>query len=143
VTGSRSTSILTTLSEGVMIALDSLRTSKTRAGLTILGIAIGVMVVMGMSAAVKGINSSFENAIASVGPKTFFVFRYFQGGIQVGGGGRNAPWRHNPPISEDESKMVARLPDVRDVIMSENRNATVQVGNQSEDNVVIAGRGAA
>ncbi len=96
-TASRSTSILTTLSEGIMIALDSLRTSKTRAGLTILGIAIGVMVVMGMSAAVKGINSSFENAFSSLGPKTFFVFRYFQGGIQVDGGDRNAPWRHNPP----------------------------------------------
>ncbi|MGA2384823.1 MAG: ABC transporter permease [Gemmatimonadales bacterium] len=142
-TASRSTSILTTLAEGIGIALDSLRTSKTRAGLTILGIAIGVMVVMGMSAAVKGINSSFEDAIASIGPKTFFVFRYFQGGIQVGGGGRNAPWRHNPPITQDEAKLIARLPDVRDVIMTENRNATVQVGDQSEDNVVIAGRGAA
>jgi putative ABC transport system permease protein len=143
VTASRGTSILTTLSEGIMIALDSLRTSKTRAGLTILGIAIGVMVVMGMSAAVKGINSSFESAIASVGPKTFFVFRYFQGGIQVDGGGRNAPWRHNPPLTQDEARMIARLPDVRDVIMSENRNATVQVGDQSEDNVYIAGRSAA
>jgi putative ABC transport system permease protein len=143
VTASRSTSVVTTLAEGIGIALDSLRTSKTRAGLTILGIAIGVMVVMGMSAAVKGINSSFESAIATVGPKTFFVFRYFQGGIQVDGGGRNAPWRHNPPITQDESKLIARLPDVRDVIMSENRNATVQVGDQSEDNVVIAGRGAA
>jgi len=142
-TASRGTSIITTLSEGIMIALDSLRTSKTRAGLTILGIAIGVMVVMGMSAAVKGINSSFENVFSSLGPKTFFVFRYFQGGIQVDGGNRNAPWRHNPPLNEDEAKMIARLPDVRDVIMSENRNATVQVGDQSEDNVVIAGRSSA
>ncbi len=142
-TGSRSTSILTTLSEGVMIALDSLRTSKTRAGLTILGIAIGVMVVMGMSAAVKGINSSFEDAFSSLGPKTFFVFRYFQGGIQVGRGDRNAPWRHNPPITQDEARMIARLPDVREVIVAEDRSATVQVGDQSEDNVEIGGRGAA
>ena len=37
---------LTSLTEGVGIALDSLRTSKVRAGLTILGIAIGVFVVM-------------------------------------------------------------------------------------------------
>ena len=137
------TSVLTTLAEGIGIALDSLRTSKTRAGLTILGIAIGVMVVMGMSAAVKGINSSFESAISSVGPKTFFVFRYFQGGIQVDNGGRNAPWRHNPPITQDEGRMIAHLPDIRDVIMIEDRNATVQVGDQTEDNVYIAGRGAA
>ena len=142
-TASRSTPIITTLSEGIMIALDSLRTSKTRAGLTILGIAIGVMVVMGMSAAVKGINSSFESAIASVGPKTFFVVRYFSGGIQVGGGGRNAPWRHNPPITQDEARMIKRLPSIREVIMSEDRQTTVQVGNQTQDNVDISGVGAA
>ena len=142
-TASRSTSVITTLAEGIGIALDSLRTSKTRAGLTILGIAIGVMVVMGMSAAVKGINSSFEDAIASVGPKTFFVFRYFQGGIQMDGGGRNAPWRHNPPITQDEARLIAQLPSVKSVIMSEGRQATVEAGSQSEDQVNIQGVGAA
>jgi putative ABC transport system permease protein len=142
-TATRSSSIITTLTEGIGIALDSLRTSKTRAALTILGIAIGVMVVMGMSAAVKGINSSFESAIQQVGPKTFFVFRYFSGGIQIDGGDRNAPWRHNPPISEDNAKLIKSLPSIADVIMAENRNATVEAGLESEDNVAIAGRGAA
>jgi putative ABC transport system permease protein len=143
VTASRGTSILTTLSEGIMIALDSLRTSKTRAGLTILGIAIGVMVVMGMSAAVKGINSSFESAIQQVGPKTFFVLRYFSGGIQIDGGGRNAPWRHNPPITQEEARLVASLPAIRNVILSEGRSAPVQAGTQTEDQVQIQGDGAA
>ena len=141
-TASRTTSVLTTLLEGIGIALDSLRASKTRAALTIVGVAIGVMVVMGMSAAVKGINTSFEDAIASVGPKTFFVFRYFSGGIQIGDD-HNAPWRHFPPINRDEARMVARLPTVKAVILSENRSATVQVGDQSEDNVGISGNGAA
>ena len=142
-TAPRGTSIFTTLAEGIGIALDSLRTSKTRAGLTILGIAIGVTVVMGMSAAVKGINTSFADAIASVGPKTFFVTRYWSGGIQVDGGGRNAPWRHNPPITQDEARMIKRLPSIREVIMSEDRQTGVQVGSQSEDNVDISGVGAA
>ena len=141
-TASRTTSVLTTLLEGIGIALDSLRASKTRAALTIVGVAIGVMVVMGMSAAVKGINTSFEDAIASVGPKTFFVFRYFSGGIQIGDD-HNAPWLHFPPINRDEARMVARLPTVKAVILSENRSATVQVGDQSEDNVGISGNGAA
>ena len=140
-TASRSTSVLTTLLEGIGIALDSLRANKSRAALTIIGIAIGVMVVMGMSAAVKGINSSFEDAIASLGPKTFFVFRYFQGGIQMGGD-RNAPWRHFPPISQDEAKLVARLPTIKAVIIQEQRNATVAAGSESEDNVEIDGLGA-
>lgn len=142
-TSSRGTSVLTTLTEGIGIALDSLRTSKTRAALTIVGVAIGVMVVMGMSAAVKGINSSFEQAIEQVGPKTFFVFRYFSGGIQIDGGDRNAPWRRNPPITQQEAKMLRRLPSIRGVIMSEGRQTTVQAGDQSEDGVQIEGNGAA
>ncbi len=141
-TSSRGTSILTTLTEGIGIALDSLRASKTRAGLTIVGVAIGVMVVMGMSAAVKGINSSFSDAIATVGPKTFFVFRYWGGGIQVGDD-RNAPWRHNPPITQAEARLVSALPTIKRVIMSEGRQSTVEAGNESEDNVQISGVGAA
>ncbi len=140
-TASRSTSVLTTLTEGIGIALDSLRTSKTRAALTILGIAIGVMVVMGMSAAVKGINSSFESAISSVGPKTFFVFRYFSGGIQVGDD-RDAPWRHNPPLSQADARLIKSLPAIRDVIMSEGRNGAVEAGSETEDQCQISGVGA-
>ncbi len=141
-TSTRTASVLTTLGEGIGIAFDSLRTSKTRAALTILGVAIGVMVVMGMAAAVRGINQSFSDAISQVGPKTFFVFRYFQGGIQVGDN-RNAPWRHFPPISQAEARMIAQLPSIRDVIMAEDRQTTVQAGSESEDNVQISGVGPA
>ena len=65
----------TALTEGVGIALDSLRANKTRAALTILGIAIGVMVVMAMGAAVKGINNSVDQIFESTGPTTFFLVR--------------------------------------------------------------------
>ncbi len=140
-TATRGTSVITTLTEGIGIALDSLRASKTRAALTIVGIAIGVMVVMGMSAAVKGINSSFADAISSVGPKTFFVFRYFQGGIQIDGD-RNAPWRHNPPLTQDDARLIKALPSIRDVIMSEGRQAAVEAGSETEDNGQIQGVGA-
>ncbi len=54
---------ITALREGIGIALDSLRANKTRAALTILGIAIGVMVVMAMAATVKGINSTVDNIL--------------------------------------------------------------------------------
>jgi putative ABC transport system permease protein len=142
VTSSRTTSVVTTLLEGVGIALDSLRANKTRAALTIVGVAIGVMVVTGMSAAVKGINTSFESAISSLGPKTFFVFRYFSGGIQINGGDRNAPWRHYPPITQDDARVIERLPSIKAVILSENRQTSVQAGSESEDQVQIQGSGA-
>ena len=68
--------------EGVGIALDSIRANKVRAGLTILGVAIGVMVVIGMASAITGINRSITTMLESAGPKTFFVQRFFQGGLQ-------------------------------------------------------------
>ena len=51
--------------EGVKIAFDSIRTNKVRAGLTILGIAVGVFVVTVMSAAVHGINEGVSSSIAA------------------------------------------------------------------------------
>lgn len=44
--------------EGVGIAFEAMRANKTRAGLTILGVAVGVFVVVVISAAVHGINVS-------------------------------------------------------------------------------------
>jgi len=64
------------LGEGVTIALESIRANKVRAGLTILGIAVGVFVVVVISAAVHGINDSVAKDLESTGPTTFFVSRF-------------------------------------------------------------------
>ena len=69
--------------EGVVIALDSLRANKVRAALTILGVAIGVMVVIAMASAITGINRSVSTMLETLGPKTFFVERFFQGGLTI------------------------------------------------------------
>src|SRR5205823_6807186 len=45
--------------EGVGMAVDSIRSNKVRAALTIMGVAIGVFVVVAMSSVVRGINESF------------------------------------------------------------------------------------
>ncbi len=140
-TSSRTTSVLTTLTEGIGIALDSLRASKTRAALTILGVAIGVMVVMAMAAAIKGINRSIETILEQTGPKTFYVFRYWSGGINVDNG--DAPWRKNPPIKEEEAVVLRQLPTVKAVVIDEESNAAVQAGNETEETVQIQGNSAA
>jgi len=142
-TSSRSTSVVTTLTEGIGIALDSLRASKTRAALTILGVAIGVMVVMAMAAAIKGINRSIESILEQTGPKTFYVFRYWSGGITVDNGGPNAPWRKNPAIKQEEAIVLRQLPSVKAVVLDEDANAAVQAGNETEETVHVEGSSAA
>ena len=56
-------------SKGVGIALDSLRANKVRAALTILGVAIGVMVVIAMASAITGINRSVTGMLESRRPQ--------------------------------------------------------------------------
>jgi putative ABC transport system permease protein len=72
--------------EGSAIALDSIWANKVRAALTILGVAIGVTVVIAMASAITGINRSITGILESAGPKTFFVYRYFSGGLEVSDG---------------------------------------------------------
>ena len=63
--------------EGVRIALESLRSNKLRAGLTILGVVIGVATVMAMASIVQGIRSQIFTTIEIAGPTTFYVVRFF------------------------------------------------------------------
>ena len=112
--------------EGVGIALDSIRANKVRAFLTILGVAIGVMVVIAMASAITGINRSVQKELESLGPKTFFVQRYFQGGLNISDGSDElSPWRKMPWITVDEAKMIAKLPAVQYVVWNENASGPV------------------
>jgi putative ABC transport system permease protein len=135
-------SVLNHLVEGVGIALDSLRASKTRAALTIVGVAIGVAVVMAMASAIKGLNDSFEETIAATGPKTFFVFRYWATGLALNDPGRNAALFRNPPLTPDEASLIRHLPSVRAIIIAENAQTDAQVGSDEEPQVTVAGRSA-
>ena len=84
--------------EGVGIALDSVRANKVRAALTILGVAIGVMVVIAMASMITGINRGvIKEAGERWAPRRFFVLRYFRGGIQISDGSDElSPWRRQP-----------------------------------------------
>jgi putative ABC transport system permease protein len=69
--------VLRHLQEGVLIAIDSLRTNKLRSALTILGVVIGVTTVMTMASIVEGIETQIMNAVNTAAPNTFYVFRRF------------------------------------------------------------------
>jgi len=101
--------------EGMGMALDSVRANKTRAALTILGVAIGVMVVIAMASMITGINRAVSRELETLGPKTFFVFRFFRGGIEVSDGSEEQPWRRNPPLTVEEARVLATMPSVKDV----------------------------
>jgi putative ABC transport system permease protein len=100
-----------TLTEGVRIALEAIRGNKVRAGLTILGVAVGVFVVVVISAAVHGINQSVAKDFESTGPTTFFVTRYPISFEACDGSGDTCKWLSNPPIRWNEVEALQRLPN--------------------------------
>ncbi|MGE0352343.1 MAG: ABC transporter permease [Gemmatimonadales bacterium] len=128
------------LFEGVVIALDSIRANKVRASLTILGIAIGVTVVISMGSAITGIKQSAVDIIDQLGPKTFFVFRYWSGGINISDGSDElSPWRRNPWLTPEDADMIAALPAVSDVNIGEYSNGPVSSRFENIKSVNVAG----
>lgn len=101
--------------EGVRIAIDACRANKVRAGLTILGIAVGVFVVVAISAAIHGINQSVARDFASTGPTTFFVMRYPISFENCDGSEGTCTWLRNPPLRTNEIEAIRRLPTVEAV----------------------------
>ena len=126
--------------EGVVIALDSLRANKVRAALTILGVAIGVMVVIAMASAITGINRSVSAMLETLGPKTFFVERFFQGGLTISDGSDElSPWRRNPWLTVEEAKMLQKLRTVREVTWREGTSGPVSYGDVNLRSVQTTG----
>ena len=69
-----------------------------------------------MASAITGINRSITAILETAGPKTFFVYRYFQGGLDISDGSDEmSPWRRKPWLTVEEAELIRQLPAVRDV----------------------------
>src|SRR6267142_7632 len=132
---------MTGLFEGVGIALTSLRAHKMRAALTILGVAIGVTVVMVIGALISGFNKGITDMLASLGPKTFWVGRYWGGQGDADPEDPN-PWRRRPPITVEEANRLAQLPTIAFVVVDEGTSADVEFEGRRVAAVRIRGRNA-
>jgi len=132
---------MTQLFEGVGIALTSLRAHKMRAALTILGVAIGVTVVMVIGALISGFNKGITDMLASLGPKTFWVGRYWGGQGDEDPEDPN-PWRRRPPITVEEANRLSQLPTIAFVVVDEGTSADVEFEGRRVAAVRIRGRNA-
>jgi putative ABC transport system permease protein len=131
--------LVVALVEGVLIAIDAIKANRARAGLTILGIAVGVFVVTAMSAAVHGINEGVESALAAAGPTTFYVTRWPMSVTSCNGSADSCPWRHNRPLSVAEAAAIGALSSIHAVIVHVNTTALARVNDRSLSSVNVDG----
>jgi len=104
--------------EGLRIAGSSIQANRVRTGLTILGVAIGVGVVVLMAALITGIRSSVQEGIEAAGPRNFFVTRFDFTDVQFMGGGRQPAWWNRPPVTAEEARRVSALPAVESAVLT-------------------------
>ena len=67
---------------GITLALQSIRSHKLRALLTVLGVIIGSGTIIGVSAILTGFDTTVTGVLRSFGPNSIIVFK-FPVGIRV------------------------------------------------------------
>ncbi len=61
--------------ENFFAAMETLRSSKVRSALTVLGIVIGVSSVISMAAIIQGLNKFVQDRVERLGSRTYFISR--------------------------------------------------------------------
>jgi len=104
--------LVANLRETIVLAVDSLRASKLRSGLTVLGVVIGVSVVMAMASIVQGIRDQIVKTIEIAGPTTFYVMKVItQTPLNPD---RLPKWvRVRPDLVPNEAERIASLPFIQ------------------------------
>jgi putative ABC transport system permease protein len=124
--------------EGVQIALDSLRSDKVRAFLTILGIGIGVATVTGMGAIMNGVQNGINADLSAIGPENFQVSRFDQTQVRITAGN---PWEGKPKLRMSEAAALEQLSAVASVTPAVGGNAAARAGGKDLAGVAVNGLG--
>jgi putative ABC transport system permease protein len=125
--------------EGVTIAIDAMRANKVRAALTILGVAVGVFVVVVISAAVHGINESVAKQFEAAGPTTFFVSRYPISFENCQDSGDTCKWLSNPRLTFNEFDALSKLSSVDKIMIQQGWNVSARYRDRLLSSVQVVG----
>ena len=123
--------------EALGIAVAALRANKLRAGLTTLGIVIGIVTVTLMATAIDGLNRAFRKSIAVIGADVLFIqrFSWFS---------NEQEWRQSRNRREltlANAREVTRMSNLARAVSVETQGvADVKYGNRSARSVWEIGR---
>lgn len=128
------------LKEILGMAFDSLKTHKLRSILTLLGIMIGVMTVIGMVSIIQGLNRSFLSELESVGSDIIIVTKY-EPSIQIGRLSEEERKRKNLTF-EDALALEEEIPIVKavavDLVVDFFETITIKYQNiKSQDSIIL------
>src|SRR5713101_336620 len=129
--------------EVVTMAFDTVRGSKMRSALTVLGVVIGITSIVGMTAMIRGFDQSLREMISAIGPNTIFLQRFgissFAGGAEF----RDLIKRPNLSISDaralEEQAGTIQFVDIELGAGGPPTQRRVFYGTQKTKNLVVFG----
>ena len=128
---------LSTLNEAIHQAFLSIRTNKLRAFLTILGIVIGVMTVIGMVAIIQGLNQTMVDRLQSMGPHLV----QFQAQEPVHFGRPSVEERMRKPLYYEDAVAIRQLCPAIESVSAEayHWNVTLKYKNEKTTGLAFGG----
>ena len=91
--------------EIVRMALDTLREQKMRSGLTVLGVVIGIMSIVGSTSLIRGLDQSLRESIEAMGADTIMVAKF--SGLSMGSGRELTELLRRPNLTPDDAEAIA------------------------------------
>ena len=91
--------------EIVHMALDTLREQKMRSGLTVLGIVIGIMSIVGSTSLIRGLDQMLRESIQSMGSETIMVTKF--SAVSMGSGRELMELLRRPNLTPDDAEAIA------------------------------------
>jgi|TARA_B100002003_G_scaffold248402_1_gene282110 putative ABC transport system permease protein len=95
--------------EIVAMALATLREQKMRSGLTVLGIVIGIMSIVGSTSLIRGLDQSLRESIESMGADTILMVKF--GAVSMGSGRELTELLRRPNLTPDDADAIEEQTD--------------------------------
>jgi putative ABC transport system permease protein len=128
-----------TFGEAIGVAFDSLRKSKMRSFLTLLGIILATSTLISVMSVINGMDVVIATQISDMGSDGFTVRQYSILGRMDPKKFRDM-LRRNPPLRREEFDFVrSRATLLRDIGMERSRSIPVRYGNDQVEGVSLTG----
>src|SRR5580765_692485 len=131
----------TLFGEIVTMSWDTLRGNKLRSALTVLGVVIGIMSIVGMTSLIRGFDESLRDSIKTIGPDTIFVAKFSAVSLSSGANFQDMLKRPNM-MPEDAAAIEKGAPSIEvvSIILGQGGTSeTLSRGNQKTKPIPILG----
>jgi putative ABC transport system permease protein len=127
--------------EIVRMSWDTLRNNKMRSALTVLGVVIGIMSIVGMTSLIRGFDESLRDSIRTIGPSTIFISKF--SGISMSSGASFQELMKRPNLTPADATAIeqgAPSIEVVSIILGQGgTNEVVTYGNIKTKSIPVMG----